>query len=64
MGSIYTEAQKQASEKYTKSTDLIQVRCEKGKKDRIKQFAEEHGMTYGEFVNKAIDMAMGENTLS
>ena len=63
MGNVYNEAQKKASEKYTQSTDLIRIRCEKGKTDLIKHYAKEHGMTYGEFVNKAIDLVMEENLL-
>lgn len=63
MGNVYNEAQKKASEKYAQSTDLIRIRCEKGKTDKIKQYAEKHGMTYGEFVNKAINLVMEEDLL-
>ena len=63
MGNIYTESQKRASDKYIHSTDQIRIRCEKGKTDQIKKYAEEHGMTYGEFVNKAIDLVMEEDLL-
>ncbi len=58
MGAIYTEAQKKAYQKYTKSTDEIRFRCKKERKEQIKKYAEMHGMTISEFINKAINQAM------
>lgn len=60
MGSVYTEAQKKAYQKYVKSTDELRIRCRKGRKEQIKEYAQKQGMTISEFVNKIIDQAIGE----
>lgn len=54
MGSIYTEAQKEASKRYAAATDQIRVRTIKGNLEFIKKHAESMYETMGEFVNRAI----------
>ena len=51
----YTEAHKRADKKYKASTDVLQIRVPKGKKDRIKEHAASMNETIGQFVNRAID---------
>ena len=58
MGSTYTKAQKEATQRYVNSTDQIRVRTDKGNLDFIKAHAETMGETMGEFVNRAITEAI------
>ncbi|SDA62980.1 hypothetical protein SAMN02910275_01737 [Butyrivibrio sp. INlla18] len=58
MGSTYTKAQKEATQRYVNSTDQIRVRTDKGNLDFIKAHAETMGETMGEFVNRAISEAI------
>lgn len=41
-----------------KAYDEIKVRVKKGKKDIIKAYATEHGMSVNDFINRAIDEKM------
>ena len=41
-----------------KAYDEIKVRVKKGKKDIIKAYATEHGMSVNDFTNRAIDEKM------
>ena len=51
MGDKYTEAQKKASIKYLKErTDSIQIRTQKGTKERWKTAAEERGKSLNQFI--------------
>ncbi|MBD5082894.1 MAG: hypothetical protein HDT34_01795 [Clostridiales bacterium] len=57
----YSEAQKRASLKYNaKAYDRIELKVPKGKKAKIKAFADSKGESINGFVNKAIDKAMEE----
>ncbi len=54
-----TKAQQRAVNKYMKENyDEIKVRTEKGKKERIKAYAESHGESVNAFINRAIDETM------
>ena len=55
----YTEAQKRASRKYNeKSYDRLYITVEKGKKEKIKEKAQEQGMSLNEFVVNLIEKNM------
>ena len=60
-----SKAQQRAVAKYMKENyDNVQVRMPKGKKEKIKAYAERKGESINGFVNRAIDEAMeneGEN---
>lgn len=52
----YSQAQNKATQKYVKNHyDEIKLRTEKGKKDKIKAFAEKQGESLNSFINRAID---------
>ena len=54
-----SEAQKRAVAKYNSANyERVELRMEKGKKDIVKAFAENHGESLNAFVNRAIDEAM------
>lgn len=51
MGDKYTDAQKKASMKYLKEkTDSIQIRTQKGAKERWKTAAMERGKSLNQFI--------------
>ena len=51
MGDKYTDAQKKASIKYLKEkTDSIQIRIQKGVKERWRNAAEERGKSLNQFI--------------
>lgn len=55
----YTDAQKRAAQKYLKeSVEDIRIRVPKGKKDIIKNYAEQRGESMNAFVVRAIDETM------
>lgn len=52
----YTQAQNRATQKYVKNHyDSFIVRTPKGKKDKIKAFAEGKGESLNGFINRAVD---------
>ncbi|MBQ1686349.1 MAG: Arc family DNA-binding protein [Ruminococcus sp.] len=54
-----SKAQQKAVAKYMKNNyDNYQIRMPKGKKDIIKQHAEQHGESLNGFINRAIDETM------
>ena len=56
-----SKAQQRAVAKYMKENyDNVQLRMPKGKKDKIKAFAESKGESINGFVNRVIDEAMNE----
>lgn len=56
MGDKYTEAQKKASIKYLKErTDSIQIRTQKGTKERWKTAAEERGKSLNQFIVDTVE---------
>lgn len=56
MGDKYTEAQKKASIKYLKErTDSIQIRTQKGTKERWKAAAEECGKSLNQFIVDTVE---------
>lgn len=56
MGDKYTEAQKKASIKYLKErTDSIQIRTQKGTKERWKAAAEERGKSLNQFIVDTVE---------
>ena len=58
-----SEAQKKATAKYEQQNyDKILLRLEKGKKDRIKFYAENRGESLNGFINKAIDEKIERDT--
>ncbi len=57
----YTQAQNRATQKYIKENyDNFMLRMTKGKKDKIKAFADSKGESLNGFINRAIDEAMDE----
>lgn len=56
-----SEARKRANAKYNlKAYDRIELKVSKGKKEKIRLFAEQNGESLNAFVNRAIAEAMGE----
>lgn len=56
-----SEARKRANAKYNlKAYDRIELKVSKGKKEKIRLFAQEQGESINSFVNRAIAEAMGE----
>lgn len=56
-----SEARKRANAKYNlKAYDRIELKVSKGKKEKIRIYAEQHGESINAFVNRAIAEAMGE----
>lgn len=61
MGEKYTEAQKKASIKYLKEkTDSIQIRAQKGTKERWKDAATVHGKSLNQFIVDAVEAEIGQ----
>ena len=59
--SIYNEKVNKATQKYVKENyDSFIIRVPKGKKEKIKAFAESKNESLNGFVNRAIDEAMEE----
>lgn len=59
----YSQAQNKATQKYVKEHyDSFIVRMPKGKKEKIKAYAESKDESLNGFVNRAIDEAMENNT--
>ena len=57
----YSQAQNKATQKYIKENyDNFMLRMQKGKKDKIKAFADSKGESLNGFINRAIDEAMDE----
>ena len=58
----YTEAQKEATARYNKKAyDRIDIIVPKGKREKIKRFAQKQGKSTNRFINDAIDKAMKEH---
>ncbi len=56
MGDKYTEAQKKASIKYLKEkTDSIQIRAQKGTKERWKDAAAARGKSLNQFIVATVE---------
>ena len=56
-----SEARKRANAKYNlKAYDRIELKVAKGKKEKIRIYAEQNGESINAFVNRAIAEAMGE----
>lgn len=56
MGDKYTDAQKKASIKYLKEkTDSIQIRTQKGTKERWKDAAAAHGKSLNQFIVDTVE---------
>lgn len=56
MGDKYTEAQKKASIKYLREkTDSIQIRAQKGTKERWKDAAAAHGKSLNQFIVDTVE---------
>ena len=52
----YSQAQNKATQKYVKNHyDEIKLRMTKGKKEAVKEFAEQQGESLNGFINRAID---------
>lgn len=55
----YSQAQNKATQRYIKNNyDSVMVRMPKGKKDKVKAFAESKGESLNGFVNRVIDKEM------
>lgn len=56
-----SEARKRANAKYNaKAYDRIELKVSKGKKEKIRLYAESQGESINAFINRAIAEAMGE----
>ena len=56
MGVKYTEAQKKASIKYLKEkTDSIQIRAQKGTKERWQDAADARGQSLNQFIVETVE---------
>lgn len=54
-----SEAKHKANERYNaKAYDEIKVRVSKGRKEKIKAYADSKGISVNNFINDAIDTAM------
>lgn len=54
-----SKAQQKAVAKYVKNNyDIYQIRMPKGKKERIKDYADRHNESMNGFINRVIDEAM------
>lgn len=54
-----SKAQQKAVSKYMKKNyDVFQIRMPKGKKDKVKEFAESKGESLNGFINRIIDEAI------
>lgn len=63
MGDKYTEAQKKASIKYLKEkTDSIQIRAQKGTKERWKDAATAHGKSLNQFIVDTVETEIQRDT--
>lgn len=57
----YSDAQKEATARYNKKAyDRIEIFVPKGKRQIIKDFAEQRGKSVNRFINDIIDQAMAE----
>lgn len=57
----FSDAQKEATARYNKKAyDRIEIFVRKGKKQVIKEFAQEQGKSTNKFINEAIEKAMAE----
>jgi predicted HicB family RNase H-like nuclease len=57
----YSDAQKEATARYNKKTyDRIEIKVKKGQKDKIFQYAAQHGKSVTQFIVDLIDEAMAE----
>lgn len=63
MGDKYTDAQKKASIKYLKEkTDSIQIRTQKGVKERWRNAAEERGKSLNQFIVDTMENEISAGT--
>lgn len=58
MGGKYTESQKQATYKYVKNFDRIEIKLPKGSREKIREHAAERGESVNTFISRAITEAM------
>ena len=57
-----SEARRRANEKYNaKAYDEIKIRVNKGKKELIQNYAQEHGESVNAFINRLIDTELNAN---
>ena len=55
----YSKAQKEATARYMKNNlDDIKIRVPKGKRDKIRAYAESKGMSLNAYINDLIDKDM------
>lgn len=55
----YSDAQKEATARYNRKTyDRIEIKVKKGQKDKIFQYAAQHGKSVTQFITELIDKAM------
>ena len=51
----YTEVGRVATNKYRAKFDIVQIRVQQGKRDKIAEHALERGESINQFINRAID---------
>lgn len=54
----YDEISKKSTNKYRAKFDMIQIRTEQGKRDKIAEHAKSRGESLNAFINRAIDTQM------
>lgn len=55
-----TKAHLEGNRRYLQKLDDIRIRVPKGKKDKIKAYAESKGLSLNAYINELIDRDMGE----
>ena len=60
----YSEVGKTATNKYRKKFDLIQIRVERGERDKISEHAKQRGESINAFITRAIQETMKNDLLS
>ena len=58
----YSEAQKEATARYNKKTyDRIEIKVRKGKKEKISQYAAQHGKSVTQLIVELLDKEMADS---
>jgi len=57
---MVTEAEKKAQKKYDSQFDVIRFRVPKGQREKIQEYAKEHGESVNQMLNRLINEEMGK----
>ena len=61
---MLSEAAKKAQKRYDSQFDIIRFRVPKGQRDIIQKYAEEHGESTNQMINRLINDEMNNNRSS